>query len=375
MTDITQVITALPTAPNPVTQTPDQFDTAATAFVAALDGMVTEENTFGSQANVLAGEVNVNAATATTKASEASASASASAASAVTAAGVANYAGLWSSLTGAQVAGISVAHLGSFWLLLENVADVTIEVPGTSTKWGYAFGASQLEERAANVELVAEDNGQIIKITANTFTQTFDAAENLGTNWSITYYNGGTGIITLDPDASEVIDVTTVNPGHIVSIFCDGAAFKTIVSAAPIGDHSVVVTTGNGMGSTNTKIRRFTTTQSSSGTAITYADSATLGASFTINETGFYSILYMDNNSSAAYNGVSLNSSELTTSILTITAADRLLIAYFLTNGNNAAGGETFYLTAGDVIRPHCNTALDSTSAIYDVFRIRKVGV
>jgi len=189
MTTITQVITPLPTAPNPVTQTPDEFDAAASAFVAALGAMVTEENTFGTQANTVAGEVNTNATTATTKASEASTSAANALSYSAIAAGLANYGGAWSTLTGAKTVPLSVDHLGAFWVLLENVADVTTEVPGTSTKWAKAFGAGAIQERASNIALVAENNGDIIEFTSGTFTQTFDTAANLGEGWSVTLRN------------------------------------------------------------------------------------------------------------------------------------------------------------------------------------------
>lgn len=69
MTTITQVITALPTAPDPATMTRDEFSTAAAAFVLAQkDALRPEINTWAGQANTVAGEVNTNAATATTQA-------------------------------------------------------------------------------------------------------------------------------------------------------------------------------------------------------------------------------------------------------------------------------------------------------------------
>lgn len=58
MTDITQAITALPTAPQ--RSDPDNFANDADTFLAALEGMPAQMNTFASQANTLAGEVNTN---------------------------------------------------------------------------------------------------------------------------------------------------------------------------------------------------------------------------------------------------------------------------------------------------------------------------
>lgn len=51
---------------------------------------------------------------------------------------VANFKGPWSILTGPLSIPASVYHLGNYWHLLTNIADVTTEVPGTSTAWASA---------------------------------------------------------------------------------------------------------------------------------------------------------------------------------------------------------------------------------------------
>lgn len=83
---ITQVITALPSPPNPVTDTPSTFATKAAAMVIAQVAEVTELNTFGTQVNATAVTMNADAATATAQAAASSASASAAAGSATAAA-------------------------------------------------------------------------------------------------------------------------------------------------------------------------------------------------------------------------------------------------------------------------------------------------
>ena len=52
----------------------------------------------------------------------------------------ANFKGAWSGLTGALLVPASVSHDGSYWILEENVADVTAEEPGVSDKWGKILG-------------------------------------------------------------------------------------------------------------------------------------------------------------------------------------------------------------------------------------------
>ena len=115
----------------------------------------------------------------------------------------------------------------------------------------------------------------------------------------------------------------------------------------------VRLNTANGKGSTSTAIRRFSTVVSNQGTAITYADSATLGAVFTINTNGVYAIAYVDHFSNFQVMGISLNSSQLTTDISIITAADALVMSDIAGASFRAAVATTVYLPAGSVIRPH----------------------
>lgn len=144
-----------------------------------------------------------------------------------------------------------------------------------------------------------------------------------------------------------------------------------------VGDHEVTVHTGNGHGSTNTKIRRFTTTLVNTGTAITYADSATLGATFTINETGIYAIHYSDGNDAGnATIGLSVNSTQLTTEIGAIAVADRLS---FVISAASGVSAKTISITkrfaAGDVIRAHSGSAVPgATESNHYKFTIVKVG-
>ena len=82
MTTITQVVTTLPTAPDPVAMAPSAFNTAAAAFVLAQQTMVPQINTWATQANTVGGEVSTNATNAAANATSASASAASAAASA-----------------------------------------------------------------------------------------------------------------------------------------------------------------------------------------------------------------------------------------------------------------------------------------------------
>lgn len=156
--------------------------------------------------------------------------------------------------------------------------------------------------------------------------------------------NGTTGIDTIQDN--------TVTSAKIVNGAVTPA--DTQVGALP---SMVRLNTANGYGSTNTAIRRFTNVVTNQGTDITYADSAALGATFTINTNGVYAISYNDQFSGASFLGVSLNSSQLTTSILSISITD------ILCNGSTSGADlpyqvcATFYFSAGAVIRAHTGLA------------------
>jgi len=144
---------------------------------------------------------------------------------------------------------------------------------------------------------------------------------------------------------------------------------KTQVGATP---SFVRVHTANGYGSTNTKIRRFTTTVVNQGSDITYADSATLGGSFTINTTGTYAISYSDQFGALSSMTVTLNDTTPTGAVAGISASQ--VIAGATTVGANTPSlcACTLMLTAGDVIRAHTEgSAAGSSVNLVQFFIVR----
>ena len=136
----------------------------------------------------------------------------------------------------------------------------------------------------------------------------------------------------------------------------------------------VRVESGNAQGSTNTSIRRYSVTVRNIGTAITYADSATLGATFTINVDGVYTASYSDLSPAGPYIGISQNSNQLSTSINSITNTHRLAATY--TNANlPSSGSATFRAVAGDVIRPHAQSSTMSNGDVLVWFHIAQVSI
>jgi hypothetical protein len=150
-----------------------------------------------------------------------------------------------------------------------------------------------------------------------------------------------------------------------------GAGGQSLVRATPL-QSMVRVNTSNGYGSTNTVIRRFTTVVTNQGSDITYADSATLGGSFTINTNGIYAISYTENYSGAASFCITINCTQLTTAPNSVNTADRAATGYTGAASTSQTVASTIYLTAGSVVRANGDTtgAGTNASAQFTIIRI-----
>lgn len=131
--------------------------------------------------------------------------------------------------------------------------------------------------------------------------------------------------------------------------------------------------TSNGHGSINTKIRRFSTVVVNTGIGITYADSATAGATFTCTEAGVYSFEYADAFSAAGDFGLSLNTTQQATNIGSITAADRLVHSAVAATDFFACVSITIALAVGDIVRPHTSGNTDSSVPGRVSFTVQRV--
>ncbi len=410
------VISTLPTPPNR-NMPQSTFTTTTDAFLAALPLFQTEVNAAGVQ-------ISTDSATAFTKATEAAASAAAALASqnsaaASAAAAVAAPGTNATSTTSLSIgAGTKVptvqtgkSYVPGMQMVIARTSDpanqrmwgtcvayvtgtgvLTISVPagafvggGTFTDWTVTNigvpGATPDSDNTmpelsigASASLVTGNNGYSVVATA-TSAVTTDTPANLGAGWCV-FFPAQAYVVTITATFTDGASSKVIPIGGGGFLQTNGALDK--LRFTPFGvitESAVIVTTGNGHGSTNTRIRRFTTVQSTVGTDITYADSAANGGTFTINASGMYAIAYADSttsNTDSQY-GVSKNSAQLTTSIASITAADRLM----MTSANRAAmqllGTVVVQLTAGDVIRAHTDAAPNSTTASTTYFSIRRI--
>lgn len=159
----------------------------------------------------------------------------------------------------------------------------------------------------------------------------------------------------------------------ISPIYCDIFISDSVVPVQIGGKSEIYLTSGNGHGSTNTKIRRYSNLIKSFGSAISYIDSAADGASFQINQDGCYCITLTDVSAGGQLMGVSVNSTQLTTNIDSITNADRLINVLTQGSGQFSSVSVTTLLNAGDIIRSHDEGSLNGASDNDSSFRITKI--
>lgn len=170
-------ISALPlyggTAPNR-NQDQASFNTNMASWVSYTATSPTNYNTFATQANALALEVSGYADDALASANDAEASAEDADNSAMLAAASANYVGEYSALTGAKNKGISASHLGAFWVLNTDSANITADVPGVSSKWTFLSGSRWQPLRTAN--FTAQKNSMNkVEVASGTVVATLSA--------------------------------------------------------------------------------------------------------------------------------------------------------------------------------------------------------
>ena len=174
---------------------------------------------------------------------------------------------------------------------------------------------------------------------------------------------GGTvySTITASVFAAGATTVTVLNTSGVLDSGLSAVSYGLLAAvnpSTPAIRSMVRLRTANGVGSTNTAIRRLTTTVLNQGSDIIYADSATLGATFTIVTADMYAISATDSYNNSNYLGFSLNSTQLTTGIASITPVDRLNVNTSTAANQPVNCAWAGYLLAGDIVRMHVSAGV-----------------
>jgi hypothetical protein len=119
------------------------------------------------------------------------------------------------------------------WLLLKRNGSLLLEVERIPS-----CDLAPLSSKSANYTTTPADRGWLINCTANTFTLTLLAAATAGPGFTQVIRNSGNGIVTIDPNAAELIDglsTIALYPGQAVTIFCTGTGWLTIAATSMSG--------------------------------------------------------------------------------------------------------------------------------------------
>jgi hypothetical protein len=174
VTAITQVITALPTAPAR-TMTPAVFIPTADTFVAALPNFGVQENTLATQINVIAAQTQANATEAFNDAAAALVSANNSAASAITSASTAG-AIAWVSGT-SYTAGNVVFSTVNFQTYRRSISGAgTTDPSADPTNWTRLTAFQPWATKTTTYTAVSGDRIKANTSTVGAFNITFPAA-------------------------------------------------------------------------------------------------------------------------------------------------------------------------------------------------------
>ena len=146
-----------------------------------------------------------------------------------------------------------------------------------------------------------------------------------------------------------------------VVVNAKGLVTSVATGSSGFTESTVKLSTGNGHGATNTRIRRWKNIDVNTGSDITFLDNANNGSKFTINTTGVYAITATDIFSSSGYFGFSRNSAELTTNVYSIATATQMA-STGCTDNNFCTVSWIGPLTATDVIREHTAAGSEGSS-------------
>jgi len=113
----------------------------------------------------------------------------------------------------------------------------------TGTSWHElwripAVPVAAIAAKTANYTLVAADRGKVIDGTSGTWTLTLLALATAGVGFECTVKNSGTGVITLDGNASETIDgatTLTLNPGDSIVLSAQAGGWASVLRTLGAG--------------------------------------------------------------------------------------------------------------------------------------------
>lgn len=231
-------------------------------------------------------------------------------------------------LGGASGTGTRLAIGGNNTILTSNGTTASWAAAGTPTLNQFNMSVGNSSNVATSVQTNLLGN---VKASTTTSTVTITNASPGVISWTsnglaagstVYFTTSGTLPTGISPSTTYYVRTAGTN-SFTISATIGGAEINT--SSAGSGTHTgfagglvfnpavqldyIILDTGNGAGSSNTSVRRFTNQTGGPAAALTYADSATLGGSVTINIASLYHVAYYDRAGAIGQDfGVTVNS-------------------------------------------------------------------
>ena len=278
---------------------------------------------------------------------------------------------------------------GDEWVYVQdNLTPFTVKKVQIDTIAAYA-GLGEIVGKTPEYTITDIDAVKRVEVdtTAGDITITLPLlANNIGRRIEIANVKGGTNKVIISPNATDANKLSS----DALNVIClpkvgDYVIFQqsSISGYWEIVGESITsqlrLNTYAGYGSTETKIMRFTNSVENIGNMFSenhstgYSSNAK-GLEITINRSGIYSFDYNYNTNTVSNGGISLNSSELTTSIISVSVGTRIANVVILAGGNTSECSATMYFKKNDVIRPHTDGVSGSTYASFNTFTVSYIG-
>lgn len=225
--------------------------------------------------------------------------------------------------------------------------------------------------RDSDTTLNADDNNKTF-VFLSSFTQTFDAAVNLGDRWRVDLINMSNGNINLDPNLSETIDGQAslqLQPNSMLTVYCDGVNLETTTNVYPVAN--IATAASLDLRTVKPKVIKLT------GSATVNAIQMVNGDKFTASITGTPTFVNSANlvvegkrNYTAAADDIVTITSDGTVTMVSITRASGNPAANIFPSGHinglrmSTAGASATMSIAAGVAADSTNSILMSLSAI-----------
>lgn len=207
---------------------------APSTFSDYMDTWLGKISTWTIEVNSVATEVNSNTTSAVAAKDAALAAQGVAEAASAIASGAANFEGAWSSLSGALSVPASVTHDGDFWILLGNLADVTLSEPAPANSDWQVFDF--LPSRSGNAGKVLTTDGTTDSWTSSLTAMTIQTAAYV----QIADASIASGTHTFNYSSGDMQQLTATGDITLAfSNFPTGKVASMIIDAVNWGAHTI----------------------------------------------------------------------------------------------------------------------------------------